>query len=104
MDVFEIENKAEQKIWAESEDDVVVVYRSRAKDKDRHEVLVRWSPSTIRNLLIWADSSNSVTAVVTGPMAQQVKDQAQKLMLTPEMFIWHAVKLFIEVGESEKSN
>ena len=104
MDVFEIDNKSDHKIWAESDGDEVVVCRSDANDKDSYEVLVRWSASTIRSLVIWADSGNSVTAVVTGPMAQQVKDQAQKLMLTPEMFIWHAVKLFIEVGESEKNN
>jgi hypothetical protein len=53
---------------------------------------------TLRNLLVWADQERSVTASLTGPMAAQVRQAAEELGLTPEMFIWHAVKLFIDVG------
>ncbi|MCL0099445.1 hypothetical protein M1O55_01055 [Dehalococcoidia bacterium] len=54
----------------------------------------------LRNLLIWADDEGTVTTVFNGPMANEIKKSAQELAITEEMFIWHAVKLFMEVGSS----
>jgi hypothetical protein len=50
--------------------------------------------------LIWADDEGTVTTVFNGPMANEIKKSAQELAITEEMFIWHAVKLFMDVGSS----
>ena len=41
-----------------------------------------------------------MTATFTGPLAQQIREHSRELGLTNEMFLWHAVKIFIEVGTS----
>ena len=98
--VFEIEKTPEYTCWAEIDQGAVTIHKTSNTPLEGDEVLARWSPNVLRNLLLWADQGRSVTVSLTGPMAQQVKEHAKELMLTPEMFVWHAVKVFIEVGES----
>lgn len=64
------------------------------------ELLLRLDRKTLGDLLVWSDDEAVVSAVVTGPMARDVKKNARDLGLTDEMFVWHAVKLFVEVGEN----
>ena len=52
----------------------------------------------MRNVLVWADEERGVTASFTGPMAFQIRESARELGLTPEMFVWYAVKAFMDVG------
>ena len=60
--------------------------------------MARLETDTLRHLLLWAEDEKSVTFSLTGPLAQQVKDLSKELSLTPEMFVWHAVKVFIETA------
>ena len=52
----------------------------------------------MRNVMVWADEERGVTASFTGPMASQIREAARTLGLTPEMFVWYAVKAFMDVG------
>ncbi len=97
QDAFAIETTDRHIYWAEREDGLVTI-RRRAKDAPDSEVLARWTPDTLRNLLLWAEDEKSVTFSITGPLAYQVKQMSRELSLTPEMFVWHAVKVFIETG------
>ena len=87
-------------LWAEQNDDLVSFYRhpeNAASDQPVSPVL-ELKVDTLRNVVVWADQGRNVTASLTGPMASQVREAAKELGLTPEMFIWHAVKTFIEIG------
>ena len=96
---FEIEETPEYTLWAELLDDTVRFHR-KEKDTDDAMVALELSRDTLRNVLVWADQGQGVTASLTGPMAEQIKRYARELGLTDELFVWHAVKVFIEVGTS----
>ena len=98
---FEIENASDYIYWAEVDEGMLVVHKTGKSDSTDDQVLVRWSSDTLRNLLVWADQEQNVTTSITGPMAAQVRQKAKELMISPEMFVWHAVKVFVEVGELE---
>ena len=62
------------------------------------EAVLEWDADILRNLLSWAGEGGDVNAAFTGPMAHQIREHSRELGMTPEMFVWHAVKVFIEVG------
>ena len=95
---FEIEKTATHRYWAELDGGQVIIHRDSLSADPHDEVLVRWDIDVLRNLLIWADQDGPVTASLTGPLAHQIRKHAKELGMTPEMFVWHAVKVFIEVG------
>ena len=97
---FEIEKTSDYTYWAEVDEGTVIIHKTGKSASVGDQVLVRWSSNTLRNLLVWADQEQNVTTSITGPMAVQVRQKANELMLTPEMFVWHAVKVFVEVGET----
>ena len=84
--------------WAESVEGTVIFHRRPLDSNDNSEVVARLETNTLRHLLLWAEDEKSVTFSLTGPLAQQVKDLSKELSLTPEMFVWHAVKVFIETA------
>ena len=94
---FEIESSADHRSWAEIEDGNVLIHRDTSLAGNTGPVL-SLDPDTLRNLLTWATREDAVTAHFTGPMAKLVQDHSRDLGMTPEMFVWHAVKVFIEVG------
>ena len=74
-------------------------HTTQAPDGDQQDsVVLELEKEALRNILVWADQESSVTVSLTGPMAAQVRQMAKELGLPPEMFIWHAVKVFIEAG------
>ncbi|MCZ6867311.1 MAG: hypothetical protein O7E55_08295 [Chloroflexi bacterium] len=95
---FEIGITDQHLYWAESNDGLVTIHRRPKDGTAGDEVLARWSPETLRNLLLWAEDEKSVTFSLTGPLAHQVRKLSGELSLTPEMFVWHAVKIFIETS------
>ncbi len=92
-DRFEIDDT----LWAERDDGVVRFYR-KVPGSVPDQVVLEVGLSTLRNVITWADEERGVTAFFTGPMASQVRESAKVLGLTPEMFVWYAVKAFMEVG------
>ncbi len=110
---FEIEASDTHVCWAELQEGQVVVHRtarppsleSRASEDQasQDEILLRWDIDVFRDILAWAGQAaqtGMVTATFTGPLAQQIREHSKELGLTNEMFLWHAVKIFIEVGTS----
>jgi hypothetical protein len=97
MGTFEIESSSDHRSWAEIEDGNVLIHRTPSLAGNTGAVL-SLDPDTLRNLLTWATREDAVTAHFTGPMAKLVQDHSRDLGMTPEMFVWHAVKVFIEVG------
>jgi hypothetical protein len=115
---FEIEASDTHVCWAELQEGKVVVHRtarqpsleSRALENKasedqapEDEILLRWDIDVFRDILAWAGQAaqtGMVTATFTGPLAQQIREHSRELGLTNEMFLWHAVKIFIEVGTS----
>ena len=83
---------------AQSSDGNVKILRRPLQSDGDPEVVAQLSAEALRTLLLWAEDEKSVTFSLTGPLAQQVKDLSGELSLTPEMFVWHAVKLFIEAA------
>ena len=98
QNTFEIENTGTYTDWAELLDGQVIVHRRTNSSPDEDEVLLQWDLDVVRNLLSWAGQEGPVTTTVTGPLAHQVRQHSRELGTTPEMFMWHAVKVFIEVG------
>ena len=94
---FEIESSPDNRFWAEIEDGNVLLHRTPFGPGNTEHVM-SLDPETLRNILTWATREDAVTAHFTGPMAKLVQDHSTELGMTPEMFVWHAVKVFIEVG------
>ena len=84
--------------WAESDGITVTLHRRPLESDENSEVVAQLGLESLRTLLLWAEDEKSVTFSLTGPLAQQVKDLSKELSLTPEMFVWHAVKIFIETA------
>ena len=99
---FEIEASDSHTCWAGLEDGRVVIHRSthssRGEASLEDEVLLQWDVDVLMNLLTWAGQEDTVTTCLTGPLAHQIREHSKELGMTPEMFVWHAVKVFIEVG------
>lgn len=95
---FHIVKTDEHVYWAEKSDGLITIYRRSSFTEDGSEILIRCSPDTLRNILVWADGDKNVTFSLTGPLAQQVREMSRELSLTPELFVWHAVKVFIDTG------
>ena len=95
---FEITRTESHTEWAQILDGRFAVFKTTAQGD---EALVQWDWNTVCNLVSWmTDNDGPVFSALTGPMAAQVRDSARELGMTPEMFVWHAVKVFIEVGQS----
>ena len=92
-DSFDIDDT----LWAERDDGVVRFHR-KAPGAASDPVVLEVGLSTLRNVMVWADEERRVTASFTGPMASQIREAARELGLTPEMFVWYAVKAFMDVG------
>lgn len=88
--------------WAELEDRQIVIHRtgrsSQGSTLETDEVLLQWDVDVVRNLLTWAGHEAAVITTFEGPLAHQIREHSQELGMSPEMFVWHAVKVFIEVG------
>ena len=97
-DTFQIETTETHTYWAELYDGSVAIHRAERSSGGSDELLLQWDISVLLNLFLWADKENRVTSSITGVLAHQVRQFANELGLTPEMFVWHAVKVFIEVG------
>ena len=95
-DRFELAETGSRSYWFERSESGVHLYGS-PPDPAAGEPIAR---ETLRSLLVWADDPDVVTSVFTGPMARDVRKNARELRMTEEMFVWHAVKLFMEVGEA----
>ena len=94
---FEIESSAIQTCWAELDSRRIAIHRT-AHPSGEDEVLLDWDVDMLRNLLSWAAQDTAVTAYFEGPMAHQIREHSRELGMTPEMFVWNAVKVFVEVG------
>ena len=97
---FVIETSESYTDWAEMRDGRITLYRTSHGSDDPDSVLVRWDVEVLRSLLTWASQESSVNAYFAGPMAHQIHKHSKELGMTPEMFVWHAVKVFIEVGST----
>ena len=97
---FEIDASDTHTTWAELEDGQVMIRRTPRPPIGEDELLLQWDTDTLHNLLSWATREGAVSAYFSGPMAQKVRDHSKELGMTPEMFVWHAVKVFTEVGAS----
>lgn len=95
---FVIETLDTHTFWAEVEGGKVVVHRASHTSNEEDHVLLRWDTDVLRNLLSWASGEGDITTHFTGPMAHQIRQHSKELGMTPEMFVWHGVKVFIEVG------
>ena len=101
-DTFEIETTESHIFWAERRDSVIAIHRTERSDQGADEVLLEWDIAVLLNLFLWADQEERVTSSITGVLSHQVRQHAKELGLTPEMFVWHAVKVFIEVGSDQQ--
>ena len=97
---FEIENSQASSIWAELEEGRIAIFRRSSGADGEDEVLARWDVEVFHNLLTWATQEKAVSAYFDGPLAHQIREHSKELGMTPEMFVWHAVKVFIEVGSA----
>ena len=104
MKKFEIEASDNNVCWAELRDRQIVIHRSPSTPHESlapstaDEVLLQWDVDVLHNLLSWATQEEAVSTYFTGPMAHQIRKHSRELGMTPDMFVWHAVKVFIEVG------
>ena len=100
---FELATERDYVLWAERSGNSVLIHRTRRAGETTGEdqVVARLDRGMLRRLLTWADEDSSVTASLTGPLAHEVRRAAQELHMAPEYFVWHAVKVFLEVGALE---
>ena len=97
---FEINTSDSETLWAEILDGQVTIHRTLHDNPDQDAVIARWGVEVLQNLLAWATKDGPVTSYFAGPMAHQIRKHSEELGMTPEMFVWHAVKLFIDTGTS----
>ena len=95
---FEIDTSDTHTSWAELQGTRIIIHRTDRSPPGQDETLLNWDIDVLRNLLAWAGQEGSVTTSLTGPLAHQIREHSKELGMTPEMFVWHAVKIFIEVG------
>lgn len=96
---FELQRTSEEVLWAEAlPEDTVRLHRTRLAPREEDTVLADLTPDMLRNLLAWADGDRAVTVSLTGVLAREVQQNARHLGLTNEMFVGHAVRLFLEAG------
>ena len=95
---FEIEASDTHTSWAELQDGRVVIHSTSPSHHGGDEVLLQWDIDVLQNLLAWATQDGAVSAYFDGPLSHQIRQHSKELGMTPEMFVWHAVKVFIEVG------
>ena len=100
---FSLGNDGQYEYWAENCNGAVEIHRRSHGTETDAELVAQLNLESLRTLLIWAEEEKSVTFSLTGPLAQQVKDLSQELSLTPEMFVWHAVKVFIDLAPESNS-
>ena len=82
--------------WSEIIDGQIAIHSGATAEKSN--IITSWDLDTLYNLLNWATSEGQVVSLFTGPLAHQIRKYATHLGMTPEMFVWHAVKVFIEIG------
>jgi len=99
-DRFVIDTSEENTSWVELQENRIAIHRTSHQPDPADEVLFVWDVDTVHNILSWATQERDVTAYMTGPMAHQIREHSKELGMTPEMFVWHAVKVFIETGTS----
>lgn len=89
--------------WAELREGKILIHRepesSGVSLEPKAGPVMECPIEVLRNLLSWAVRDGAVSAYFGGPMAHQIRQHSKELGMTPEMFVWHAVKVFIEVGE-----
>ena len=95
---FEIEASDTHTWWAELSGGSVVIHQTSHSPPGVDRVLVQWDLGVLRDLLAWGSREGPVASYLEGPMAHQVRQHSQELGMTPEMFVWHAVKIFIDAG------
>ena len=98
---FEISTSDGYVEWVELEDGQIVVHRTSSGPTRDDQILARWEPDVLLNLLTWATEGEDVIARFSGPMAHQIREHSKDLGMTPEMFVWHATKVFVEVGGAQ---
>lgn len=96
-DRFEIRREDDSLIWAHQERGAITIYRTDLRS-GRDTALLTLERDAARRLLMWADGDRGVTASITGPLAREVRKSAEELSLTPEVFVWEAVKVFLETA------
>tara|TARA_B100001013_G_C24472481_1_gene387956 strand:- start:426 stop:740 length:315 start_codon:yes stop_codon:yes gene_type:complete len=94
--IFQIQVTDQFGYWAKVVNGHIVICRRSHDEKGTDEILAQWDTETLRSLVLWAEDQKSVTFSFTGPLANQIRELSKELSLTPEMFVWHAVKVFIE--------
>lgn len=87
--------------WAELRDGTLEIHKTGVLPDEKDDLLLQWDVDVLRNLLAWASQESEIDVTFTGPMAHLIRQHAQELGMTSEMFVWHAVKLFIEVGTAQ---
>ena len=97
---FVIETTDSYTDWAEVKDGRLTVYRTSQVSSPQDQLLLTWDVEVLTSLMTWVSQDGPVTAHFTGPMAQQIRQHSKELGMTPEMFVWHAVKVFVETGAS----
>jgi hypothetical protein len=99
---FEIETSDTHTEWAEIQDGLITIHRTPHAPGREDDVLLQWDVDVLHNLIAWSiregGVSGPVTAYFSGPLAHQIREHSRELGMSPEMFVWHAVKVFIEVG------
>ena len=98
---FEISTSDSYVEWADLQNGQLVVHRTSRGPAGDDETLVRWDLDVLLNLLTWATEGEDVIARFSGPMAHQIREHSKDLGMTPEMFVWHATKVFTEVGGAQ---
>ena len=100
-DRFDLAESAELRYWLAREGDVLLLCTGSG-DAPEPEVIGTLQQNRSRDLLLWAGGEGRVVAVLEGPMAADVKKAANELGLSEQMFVWNAVKVFLEVGASDR--
>ena len=100
VNTFEIATNESHVYWAERDEGIIRIHRTERSPEGSDEVLLQWDVAVLRNLLQWGEQDDGVSSSITGVLARQVRQHSSELGLTPEMFVWHAVKVFIEAGDA----
>ena len=98
---FVIARDKEGDTWAEPGAEGVRVLRGKITEPEKGRLLLALPADQIERLGAWAQP-RSLLVPFTGLLAQEIRDLAAQLGLTPQNFVVEAVNAFIQAGEMTK--
>ena len=98
-DRFDLAESGGYCYWLARDGDTVLLCGAPV-DSSRRDVVGKLDRKKLREMVLWAGGEGAVSALLEGPMANEIRKASKELGISEQMIVWNAVKIFLEVGGS----